>query len=64
MSEITIHKLSYNWVNDSAIVLNTTIDRLNIELFYDKIEVVLGRQRVNWGKALVWNPNDIFNSYC
>ncbi len=22
-----------------------------------------GRQRINWGQTLVWNPNDIFNSY-
>jgi hypothetical protein len=23
----------------------------------------LGRQRINWGKNLAWNPNDLFNTY-
>jgi hypothetical protein len=23
----------------------------------------VGRQRINWGQTLVWNPNDIFNPY-
>jgi len=26
-------------------------------------EVDLGRQRVNWGRTLIWNPNDIFNTF-
>ncbi|HVB02111.1 MAG TPA: hypothetical protein VNE41_00190, partial [Chitinophagaceae bacterium] len=23
----------------------------------------LGKQRINWGKTLVWNPNDWFNTF-
>jgi hypothetical protein len=23
----------------------------------------VGRQRINWGVNLVWNPNDVFNSF-
>ena len=23
----------------------------------------MGRQRINWGQTLIWNPNDIFNTY-
>jgi len=27
------------------------------------MEVRVGRQRINWGVNLAWNPNDIFNAY-
>jgi hypothetical protein len=30
---------------------------------YGKIQARVGRQRINWGQTLVWNPNDIFNAY-
>jgi hypothetical protein len=26
-------------------------------------EATVGRQRINWGKNLIWNPNDLFNAY-
>ncbi len=29
----------------------------------DKFELTIGRQRINWGTNLVWNPNDIFNAF-
>jgi hypothetical protein len=29
----------------------------------DKFELTVGRQRINWGQNLIWNPNDIFNAY-
>ena len=25
--------------------------------------MTVGRQRINWGQNLIWNPNDIFNAY-
>jgi hypothetical protein len=30
---------------------------------YGKFQARVGRQRINWGQTLVWNPNDIFNVY-
>jgi hypothetical protein len=42
---------------------NTTLDRLNLKYTKDKLEVTIGRQRINWGQSFVWNPNDLFNSY-
>jgi len=30
---------------------------------FKKFQARIGRQRINWGQALVWNPNDIFNAY-
>lgn len=44
-------------------LLHTMVDRAYIEWTKEDWEVSVGRQRVNWGVNLVWNPNDIFNSY-
>ena len=51
-------------LNDSAgYVLSTAVDRLWLQLSFGNLEIKAGRQRINWGQTLVWNPNDIFNSY-
>ena len=50
------------WQRDK-VYFNTTFDRLNLKYTKDKLEVTVGRQRINWGQAFVWNPNDLFNSY-
>jgi len=55
--------LSWNIVEEKSFLINTTIDRLWLDLHYDKFQVTLGRQRINWGQTFVWNPNDIFNAY-
>jgi hypothetical protein len=39
------------------------IDRAYIDYSSGKWQIRAGRQRVNWGINLVWNPNDIFNSF-
>jgi len=58
-----IVKMSFNWVNKYPVLFNTTIDRLYLDWNNDKWDVRVGRQRLNWGINLTWNPNDIFNSY-
>lgn len=55
--------MSWNLVSKQSFFLNTTADRLWLDLNYGKFQARLGRQRINWGQALVWNPNDIFNAY-
>jgi len=55
--------LSWNLIDDKNAVLNSTIDRALINYSKGKWDITLGRQRVNWGMNLVWNPNDIFNTY-
>lgn len=55
--------LSWNLINENSFFLNTTIDRLWVDINYGKFQARLGRQRINWGQTLVWNPNDIFNAY-
>ncbi|MCB0520573.1 MAG: hypothetical protein H6577_24755 [Lewinellaceae bacterium] len=49
--------------NDNGYAIHTTLDRFYGEFYKDNWEVRLGRQRVNWGIATTWNPNDIFNAY-
>lgn len=56
--------MSWNIGNDvNPVHLNSQIDRLWITYGNDKIDLRLGRQRINWGVNLAWNPNDIFNAY-
>ena len=55
--------LSKNWVNQNAVLVNSTIDRASAEYLNGKWDVILGRQRINWGINTVWTPNDIFNTF-
>ncbi|MCX6325665.1 MAG: hypothetical protein NT144_03275 [Bacteroidia bacterium] len=55
--------LSWNILNEQSFFLNTTIDRLWVDFNYGKFQARIGRQRINWGQTLVWNPNDIYNAY-
>ncbi len=55
--------MSWNLLEEQSFLLNTTVDRLWADLRLNKVQLTLGRQRINWGQALVWNPNDIFNAY-
>jgi hypothetical protein len=55
--------LSWNILDEQSFFLNTTIDRLWFDFNYGKFQARVGRQRINWGQTLVWNPNDIFNAY-
>jgi hypothetical protein len=43
--------------------LHSSIDRAWIDYTLEKLQVRVGRQRINWGINLVWNPNDIFNTF-
>ena len=55
--------LSKNIAAGSSYIFNMAIDRAFIDYTKGKWEVTLGRQRINWGVNLIWNPNDIFNAY-
>ncbi|WP_321995700.1 hypothetical protein [Draconibacterium orientale] len=43
--------------------LHTMLDRAWVDYTNGKLQVRLGRQRINWGTNLVWNPNDVFNTF-
>lgn len=55
--------LSFNLIDKQSLVLNSTIDRANIEFNKGNWNIRLGRQRINWGINMAWNPNDLFNAY-
>jgi len=50
-------------VNNENVVINTIVDRLYYEYSNIKMQIRVGRQRINWGINTSWNPNDLFNSY-
>jgi len=55
--------LNTNVFSEKSFLLNSQIDRANISYERGNLNITLGRQRINWGRSFVWNPNDIFNSY-
>ena len=61
--------LDMSWVTEGNLgdsagyALTSTVDRLWFQLTFGNLEIKAGRQRINWGQTIVWNPNDIFNSY-
>ena len=55
--------LSYNLIDDTSVVMNVLLDRLLLNWTRNKWDITIGRQRINWGVNLVWNPNDIFNAF-
>lgn len=55
--------LSFNIADTKTAVLNVEFDRLWLDYRTRDFEARVGRQRINWGINLIWNPNDIFNTY-
>jgi hypothetical protein len=53
--------LSMNIFNEQSFFLNTAIDRLFLQYTAGRFVFTVGRQRINWGQTMVWNPNDVFN---
>jgi hypothetical protein len=43
--------------------MHSMLDRAWIEYIKGKWQIRAGRQRINWGINLVWNPNDVFNTF-
>ncbi len=58
-----IADLSWNLVEEEKWFFNTTIDRAYIDYTLGNWQIRAGRQRINWGINLVWNPNDLFNAF-
>ncbi len=55
--------LSFVPVDNESWIVNSMIDRVYLDWTTGSWQFRLGRQRVNWGIGLVWNPNDLFNSF-
>lgn len=50
-------------VRNNTLIWSTMIDRLWIEYTRADWRVRVGRQRINWGIATIWTPNDLFNAW-
>lgn len=55
--------LSIQGPENKSWLFQSMIDRAYIEWYKGDWELRAGRQRINWGVNLVWNPNDLFNAY-
>jgi len=55
--------LSWVWADQNDWIGISQFDRLMIDYTTGNLQVILGRQRINWGQTFVWNPNDLFNTY-
>jgi hypothetical protein len=55
--------LTYHHTFGDEYLLSLSVDRAWVQYTMNKLELKLGRQRINWGQTFVWNPNDIFNTY-
>jgi hypothetical protein len=54
-----------SWISakNSSWFVHSMIDRAYLDYSSGKWQIRAGRQRINWGVNLVWNPNDIFNTF-
>jgi len=55
--------LTKTWAEGPNGVFYTNLDRLFAALEMGKFNVRVGRQRINWGVNMVWQPNDLFNTF-
>lgn len=62
-NENEIIDLQQIWINKTSLVLLSNVERLYVDYHQRKWNLRIGRQRINWGKTITWNPNDIFNTY-
>lgn len=55
--------MSFLVFEGKSVFMQTNFDRLYLDYNFDKFQITIGRQRINWGQTFAWNPNDLFNSY-
>lgn len=55
--------LTSNIAENGHLLIVSAIDRASVRFTKGNWDITVGRQRVNWGRNLIWNPNDIFNTY-
>jgi hypothetical protein len=63
-SQLRSGRLSWaQGVDGTPLVFYENIDRLWCSVTKGSLNATIGRQRINWGTNLVWNPNDWFNAF-
>lgn len=54
---------TYHKTMGDKYLISLSIDRFWVQYTNNRLELTVGRQRINWGQTFVWNPNDLFNAY-
>ncbi|GAA4876477.1 hypothetical protein [Ferrimonas pelagia] len=59
--------LTHNWLDKTGVIGTSSFDRAYLDYRFGgdnkDWQLRLGRSRINWGMATLFNPNDLFNSY-
>lgn len=55
--------LSESLFHGHGYIFHSMIDRMYVDFVGGDWQIRAGRQRINWGVNMVWNPNDIFNTF-
>lgn len=55
--------LSFVWARRYPLLGHSRIERMYFDWQQNHWELRIGRQRINWGMNLTWNPNDVFNTF-
>lgn len=54
--------LSWQAISKKGLMMNLALDRCMVQWSAEQWEVKVGRQQINWGQTIVWNPNNIFGT--
>ncbi|MFW6019584.1 MAG: hypothetical protein ACOCPM_03300 [Bacteroidales bacterium] len=55
--------LSESLFSGNGYIFHSMIDRMYVDYTVNNWHFRAGRQRINWGINMIWNPNDIFNTF-
>ncbi|MFO8055529.1 MAG: hypothetical protein R6U19_10260, partial [Bacteroidales bacterium] len=55
--------LSESLLYGNGYIFHSMVDRLYVDYTFSNWHFRAGRQRINWGINMIWNPNDIFNTF-
>lgn len=63
MTDDGLINMTWDICSGTSYALVSQLDRAWLSATFGKLQLTAGRQRINWGQAIVWNPNDLFNTY-
>jgi hypothetical protein len=63
LNQNEVFDLSKTWINNGDFILLSNVERFWLGFHNEEWNINVGRQRINWGIATMWNPNDLFNTY-
>jgi hypothetical protein len=55
--------LTHTWEDGSRALVFSRLDKAYLEYHKGRMTIRAGRQLINWGQTIVWNVNDLFNTF-